>query len=473
MQTMHRMKIIPLAAALLAACIACASRASAPAGDSSTPSLAIAPPDLSDIWNDPAFVKGFLGGYGISPDVEPRISQDDMAIMELVRQLMPINVPATEALLRDSVRPESSAVLDLTLGGTLYQQGKAEEALAAYRSAVAKFPSFRRAYRSIGSICYSRNEYEDAIAAFNKMIELGSADADSYGRLGACHTARKDYQPAEAAFRNALLLQPEEVKWRLGLVYAVRAQGKFEDVISLVKGLLAKFPDNYAFWLLQASAYVELKQPVEASVSLEAVDAIGKSTPDSLYMLGDLYISQNLPAMALSAYMRAVEKDPTQPAARAIRASEMLAFRGGLPQSKDLLALVKKTWGDSLADADRRKLLKLQARVAMSGGSGNEETAAVLEEVIQIDPLDGEALMLLGQHYKTAAQPDKAILFYERAARIESFAANAKVKIAQVYVGQSRFDEALALLRDAQSIKPREDVARLIEQVERAAKGKR
>ena len=209
MQSMHRLKIVPFAAALLAACLACASRASAPVGDSSTPSLAIAPPDLSDIWNDPSFVKGFLGGYGISPDVEPRISQDDMAIMELVRQLMPINVPATEALLRDSVRPESSAVLDLTLGGTLYQQGKAEEALAAYRSAVAKFPSFRRAYRSIGSICYSRNEYEDAIAAFNKMIELGSADADSYGRLGACHTARKDYQPAEAAFRNALLLQPE------------------------------------------------------------------------------------------------------------------------------------------------------------------------------------------------------------------------------------------------------------------------
>ncbi|NBQ16083.1 MAG: hypothetical protein EBU31_16095, partial [Proteobacteria bacterium] len=81
MQNMHRMKIVPLAAALLAACLACASRAAAPVGDSSTPSLAIAPPDLSDIWNDPAFVKGFLGGYGISPDVEPRISQDDMAIM--------------------------------------------------------------------------------------------------------------------------------------------------------------------------------------------------------------------------------------------------------------------------------------------------------------------------------------------------------------------------------------------------------
>jgi len=64
-------------------------------------------------------------------------------------------------------------------------------------------------------------------------------------------------------------------------------------------------------------------------------------------------------------------------------------------------------------------------------------------------------------------------LYYERAARIDAFAANAKVKIAQVYVGQSRFSEALPLLREAQSLKPREDIARYIEQVERASKSKR
>ena len=45
--------------------------------------------------------------------------------------------------------------------------------------------------------------------------------------------------------------------------------------------------------------------------------------------------------------------------------------------------------------------------------------------------------------------------------------------MAQVYVGQGRFAEALPLLRDAQALKPREDVARYIEQVERASKSKR
>jgi hypothetical protein len=62
---------------------------------------------------------------------------------------------------------------------------------------------------------------------------------------------------------------------------------------------------------------------------------------------------------------------------------------------------------------------------------------------------------------------------YERAARVEGFAAQAKVKIAQIYVSQSRFSDALPLLRDAQALKPREDVARYIEQVERASRAKR
>lgn len=118
-------------------------------------------------------------------------------------------------------------------------------------------------------------------------------------------------------------------------------------------------------------------------------------------------------------------------------------------------------------------MLKLQARLTMNSGSGDAETAKVLEEVIALDPLDGEALMLLGQHYNRMSQPDKAILYYERAARIDSFAANAKVKIAQVFVAQGRFTEALPLLRDAQSLKPRDDIARYIEQVERASKSKR
>jgi tetratricopeptide (TPR) repeat protein len=433
----------------------------------------VAPPDLSAIWDDPGFRRSFIGGYGINPEVEPRVTPDDLALLELVRQLMPDELPAAERLLRESVRPDASAVLDLTLGGILFQQEKLDDALARYRDAVAKFPSFRRAYRSIGLICVRKNMLEDAIAAFNRMIELGGADAYSYGLLGFCHSTRQDYQPAEAAYRNALLLQPENVEWRLGLTRSVFKQGKYEDAASLLDVLITAFPDKADFWLLQAHTYLGLKEPMKAAVNLEALDGIGKSTVDSLFTLGDIYVAESLPDRAASAYARAVAKDPGQSPGRSIRAAEMLASRGGSSQAADLLQDVREQWGDALADGDKRRVLKLQARLAMAGGATDDAAVAILQEVIELDPLDGEALMLLGQHHQRGGRPDEAILFYERAARIDAFAANAKVRIAQVYVSQERFSDALPLLRDAQAIRPREDVARYLEQVERASKAKR
>lgn len=467
--------LLPLLALLLVAPAAARADGDA-ARDADTlpaPSMQISPPDLSAIWNDPGFQRAFVGGYGIHPDVEPRVTQDDMALLELVRQLMPDELPAAEKLLAESIRGDTSAVLDLTLGGIRFQQERLDEALVDFRNAVGKFPSFKRAYRNIGLISTRKNQYQDAIAAFNRMIELGGADAYSYGLLGYCHSARQDYQPAEAAYRTALLLQPENVEWRLGLTRSVFKQAKYEDAASLLDVLIAAFPDKGDFWMLQAHTYLGLKQPMKAAVNLEALDTLGKSTVDSLYTLGDIYVTESLPDLALSAFQRALRKAPGQPANRPIRSAELLAARGGGSQAATLLDDIKTTFSESLADGDRRRILKLQARLAMAAGADDERNAAILQEVIALDPLDGEALMLLGQHFVRAGKPDEAIMHYERAARIDSFAPSAKVAIARVYVGQSRFTEALPLLRDAQSIRPREDVARYIEQVERASRAKR
>ena len=465
----------PLLAALRAAAFALAAPAFAapPGSEAPGPSIEVSRPDLAVVWNDPGFQRSFVGGYGINAEVEPRVTQDDLALLELVRQLMGEDLPAAETLLRESVRPDGSAILDFTLGGVQFQQDRLDDALTNYRTSVAKFPSFRRAYRSIGLICTRKGMHEDAIAAFNRMIELGGADAYSYGLLGFCHSARQDYQPAEAAYRNALLLQPENVEWRLGLTRSVFKQAKYEDAASLLDVLIAAFPDKADFWLLQAHTYLGLKQPMKAAVNLEALDAIGKSTSDSLNTLGEIYVSESLPDLALGAFRRSVARNPSQQPSKPIRYAELLASRGGGTQAESLLAAVKDAWGDSIPEAERRRLLKLQARLAMAGGGGDDRAAAVLEEVIQLDPLDGEALMLLGQHHNRAGRPDQAILHYERAARIEGFAAGAKVKMAQVYVGQGRFGEAIPLLRDAQSLRPREDVARYLDQVERASKAKR
>lgn len=431
--------------------------------------------ELEAIWRDPIFKKQFIGAYGINAEVEPRIKPDEVATLEKVRPLMEKaeDLPKAEEMLKGRIKPDSSAILDVTLAGIQFQQDKVTDALATYQRAVEKYPSFRRAWRNLGITQARTGNNDGAITAFTRMIELGGGDAYSYGLLGFAYAARQDYQPAEASFRNALLLQPENAEWRLGLARSVFRQQKYEDTVSLLEVLIARNPDNAGFWMTQAQAYLALKRPLKAAENFEALDGMGKATADNLHTLGDIYVTENLPDLAARSYQRAIDLDPQQPFARAFRSAEAMLSRGAAAQTRQLTAQIGKVLGPRLQDAERRRLLKLEARMAMAEGAGGPETTAVLEEIVKLDPLDGEALLLLGQHYARNNEPDRAILYYERAEKIEAFEITARVRHAQVLVNMSRFTDAIPLLRRVQELKPRDDVARYLEQVERLAKARR
>lgn len=429
--------------------------------------------ELDSIWNDPVFKRQFIAGYGINADIEPRIAPEEVALLEKIRPLMVDDLPKAERTLEKQIKPDGSATLDFTLGGIQYQQDKLVLALDNYRKAVAKFPSFRRAWRNLGLIYVRNGNYDDAIGAFTRMIELGGGDAYAYGLLGFALSSKQDYQPAEAAYRNALLLQPANTEWRLGLTRCAFKQQKFEDCAALLDVLIARSPEKVDFWLLQAHTFLGMKQPLKAAEDLEAIDMLGKSTVDSLHTLGDIYVGENVIELAASAYERAIDLDAQQPLARPLRSVEVLAARGAVPEARQVAAHIHEVWDDRMDAGDRRKLLKLEARLSMAEDGGGAETVAVLEEILKLDPLDGEALMLLGQHHARHNEPDRAIFYYERAASLDSFEVNAKIRHAQVLVGMGRYNDAVPLLRRAQELKPREDIARYLEQVERIAKARR
>lgn len=429
--------------------------------------------EVDRLWKDPVFQKQFVAGYGVNAEIEPRVTGDEVKILEKLRPLMSGDPAKAEAALREEIEPGSSAMLDFTLGSLQFQQEKLKEALATFQRAVGKFPSFRRAWRNLGFIHFRNGDNDEAIKAFTRMLELGGGDASAYGMLGYAHAAKQDYQPAEAAFRNALLLQPDYSEWRLGLTNTVFKQGKFDDAAALLDVLIARYPDKAQFWLLQAHTFLGKKQNLRAAENFEVVHRLRQSTPDTLATLGDIYLTEGLPELAADAYVRAVDVDPKQPATRSVRAAEVLAARGAPEQALRLAAHVRSTFGDSIPAAERTKLLKLQARLAMADGSADDEAVAVLLEIVHIDPLDGDALLLLGQNHARRGEPDRAIFFYERAASIEAYEAKAKIYHAQTLVGLNRYADALALLRRAQEIKPREDVARYIEQVERVSRQRR
>jgi tetratricopeptide (TPR) repeat protein len=429
--------------------------------------------DIAAIWKDPRFQKQFVGSYGINADVEPRVTPDEVKILEKIRPLMAEKLPEAEAALIKAMKPDCSAILDFTLGSIDFQQEKLADALACYRRAVDKFPSFRRAWRNVGLIHARNGAFDEAIHAFTRMIELGGGDSYAYGLLGLAYASKQDYQAAEAAYRNALLLQPDNTEWRLGLTRSVFKQEKYEDAAALLDVLIERYPDKTDFWILQAQTYIGMKQPLRAAENLEALVLLDKASADTLQTLGDIYVTENLPDLASRAYLRMIDADAKQPVSRPMHAAEMLAARGALSQAHRVTAHMHDVFDKTMEEAERRKLLKLDARLSMAEGADSDDTANLLEEIVKLDPLDGEALMLLGQHYAKHSQPDRAIFDYERAESIEAFEANAKIRHAQLLVSLGRYNDAIPLLRRAQELKPREDVARYLEQVERIAKAKR
>ena len=119
----------------------------------------------------------------------------------------------------------------------------------------------------------------------------------------------------------------------------------------------------------------------------------------------------------------------------------------------------------------RKDLLMIQVRVAVAERSGAEEIK-MLEELVSLDPLDGDSLILLGQYHARDKQIEKAIFYYERAESLEKYEADAKIRHAQLLVQEGKYAEALPLLRQAQKIKPRDEVDKYIEQIERVSKAR-
>lgn len=428
-------------------------------------------PEL-DIWKDPAFQKRFAESYMAETEIEPRVTTEERDKMQKVLALISSDqMDKAATLLEKSRSNAANALYDFMLANIFFQQEKLDQAAKIYKIAVEKYPKFRRAWRNLGLIYVRKSEFEKALPALTRVIELGGGDALTYGLLGFAYSSVENYLSAESAYRMAILLDPVTVDWKMGLARCFFKQESYSQAVTLCGLLIAAQPERADLWLLQANAYIGLNQPLKAAENYELVDRLGKSTVDTLNMLGDIYINEELYEMAVNSYIRAMEKNPQNAAGRSIRAAKVLTARGALKEARQLIERIEALHGDQPGTDDHKDLLKLRARLAVAEGSGGEE-ARVLEEIVALDPLDGEALILLGQHSSRAGETEKAVFYYERAASIEKYEADARVRHAQLLVGKGKYDEALPLLRRAQMLKPRDDVQKYLEQVERAAKSR-
>ncbi len=443
------------------------------------------------IWSDPDFKRRLIESYVAETDIEPPIrDMERERLAEVVPLLEKGELDQAEKLLKRYRGEASSAQFDFLLGNVYFQREQIDQAVAAYKTATKKYRKFRRAWRLLGLLYVRLGEYDQAVGALTRVIELGGGDSTIYGWLGYSYSSREKPISAESAYRMAILMDPQKVDWKRGLAGSFFRQKRFAEAVAICDRILQNDPANAEVWMLQANAYIGMDKPLMAAENYEFVDRLGKSTVSSLSMLGDVYINEKLYEMAANSYVRAMEmkpaadtKDPNagekvagmlnRNTDRVIRAAKVMASRGALDATETLVQNLRKHRQEYLEKTDRKDLLKLEARIAVARGADDKQVA-VLEQIVRLDPMDGEALLLLGRHYANAPEDkrdiEKAIFYYELAEKNEKFEADAKVQHAQLLVREKQYDKAIPLLRSAQSIKYRENVQKYLEQVQRIAK---
>jgi tetratricopeptide (TPR) repeat protein len=422
------------------------------------------------VWNSPEFRKEFQRSYMSETQIEPQVSVEERKQMQAILDLISANKLDQAVQKLKGIRKENTNPLfDYTLANIYFQKGELDRAASLYEQAVEKKQNFRRAWSNLGKIYVRTKQFKKATDALTQVIETGGGSGTTYGLLGYAYASRSMYIPAESAYRKATVLDPETREWKMGLAQSFFRQQRYGEAVAFLGQMLQQQPQNADYWLLQANAYIGLDKPLKAAENYELVDQMGKATYESLNMLGDIYVNEELYLVAVRSYIRAMKLKPERDAGRALQAAQVLAARGAYDATEQLIDQIQAVKGGQLSQQQQKDMLKLRARIALARGAGDKQ-AKVLERIIEIDPMDGEALMLLGKHYASKDEIEKAKMRYEQAANIKGYEADAKVRLAQLLVQQEKYQEALRLLMRAQKLNYREHVQDYLEQVERVAK---
>lgn len=237
----------------------------------------------------------------------------------------------------------------------------------------------------------ARDRFEQAHAR-----DSGSG-AQDWGSLGMHFHAHHLYPLAEECYRNALLLAPDDSKWRYYLAYVLQETGRFEEAASHYKAVIEQQPENLAAQLRLAETRYAASELQEAGGIWKAALAREPGNAAALAGLGRIALANGAYTEAEGYLRRALAAQPAatrlyHPLAMALRgkgeleaAAEALAQRGERkPAFRDpLMAEVS-----SLSQSAQYYLVPA-LKAAQAGR--HAEAAGLFRKVLEIDPDDAAA----------------------------------------------------------------------------------
>lgn len=181
----------------------------------------------------------------------------------------------------------SPGLADFERGHRAHQEGRGEEAVAAYRSAIGRDPALAPAHFNLAQLLRERGDFAGAALAFDAAVRLRPRAADAWLGLGLCREALGDLETAARCYDEAGRVDPNSAataQYNRGNV--LRKQGDLAAAAHAFTRACSSAPDAAEVWLNLGNTLRELGRLEDAVLALERAVAIRPDWAEPRWNLG-------------------------------------------------------------------------------------------------------------------------------------------------------------------------------------------
>jgi tetratricopeptide (TPR) repeat protein len=358
----------------------------------------------------------------------------------------------------DTKDPSKLAAL-FEAGQDSHQKGNLGKAIELYTEVLKLDPELWQAEYQRGAAYFSLNKLAEAKASMNRVSEqlrqfldsneLRQVSSRVQTTLGQIALAENNTAEAEKAFRRAVELNPQAAQAHAGLAEVLLASGKTDEAIAEAKAAIAAGDDRATAYSILGVAqtlggkYDDALPSLNESLKREPKNAV------TLRYRANALIAKGRLNEAVADLQSAIAIEPL------IETKINLARAYARTKRYDeAISLYREILNAEPSNAEARTDL---AAVMIESGKGGEAITQ-LESLIKAEPNRAALRAQLAELY-LPTQPDKALEQYLAAAKLEPSQPGHQIGVAAALVKLKRFQEAVAVSRQALAQNPKDDVA--------------
>ena len=221
---------------------------------------------------------------------------------------------AKELLLQLKSTGLENADVETLLGNCLESERQPEQAIAAYRRAIAADPSHVDRYEDLISLLLYQHRTADALVAVNQALKIAPNESRVWVWKGNVDLHRNDYKTGMESYKHAVQLDKENPDALFGVAGAYYVTGQGEAAMAECKAGISRFPDDTRFYVSYAEMLLAspdgMQQHAQEKDLLEKALKLSPQSAQAHYLLGQIAIQEGQLKEAEENFLRSLASDP-------------------------------------------------------------------------------------------------------------------------------------------------------------------